>query len=166
MSLTWQRKLQLQCSTTTTQKNIFWHRFFSLFIESFVFIIILVSLFLDLCPFCQFWILWVVFAENPQETELLLLGTPRGLKPCCIGSMQSCEPTKMALSFVLFLEFLDFYWVFAWGHSKSEVWGCDQCLNLHHFYHIFTYFCYINDAAHDDFHIILQKICQQSKIPR
>jgi len=44
------------------------------------------------------WILWVVSAENPHETTLVLLGTPRGLTACCIRSMQSCFPTKMDLS--------------------------------------------------------------------
>jgi len=48
--------------------------------------------------FCQSLVLWVNRLENPQETLLLLLGQPRGLKePCCIRSMQSCEPTKVCL---------------------------------------------------------------------
>ena len=32
-----------------------------------------------------------VIAVNPQETKLLLLGTPRGLKACSISSMLSCS---------------------------------------------------------------------------
>ncbi|CAL2256503.1 unnamed protein product [Prunus armeniaca] len=38
--------------------------------------------------------LWVSFLLNPQETQLLLLGMPRGLKACCICSMQSSYPQK------------------------------------------------------------------------
>ena len=35
-----------------------------------------------------------VIVVNPQETKLLLLGTPRGLKACSIRSMLSCSPQK------------------------------------------------------------------------
>ena len=35
-----------------------------------------------------------VIAVNPQETKLLLLGTPRGLKACSIRSMLSCSLRK------------------------------------------------------------------------
>ena len=35
-----------------------------------------------------------VIAVNPQETKLLLLGTPRGLKACSICSMLSCSLRK------------------------------------------------------------------------
>ena len=35
-----------------------------------------------------------VIAVNPQETKLLLLGTPRGLKACSIRSILSCSLRK------------------------------------------------------------------------
>ena len=35
-----------------------------------------------------------VIAVNPQETKLLLLGTPRGLKACSMCSMLSCSLRK------------------------------------------------------------------------
>ena len=35
-----------------------------------------------------------VITVNPQETQLLLLGTPRGLKACCTCSMQSFSQRK------------------------------------------------------------------------
>ena len=48
------------------------------------------------------WILWVVSAENPHETPLVLLGTPIGLTACCMRSMQSCFLRKCDLSSLVF----------------------------------------------------------------
>ena len=71
----------------------------------------------------DFGILWVVFAENPQETQLLLLGTPRGSKPCCIGSMQSCEPTKIALSLFYFYRVFRFFLILLEDIEKMRCGG-------------------------------------------
>ena len=52
-------------------------------------------------------------AVNPQETTLLLLGTPRGLKACSIRSMLSCSLRKWpSLDLILFLDFLVFVFSF------------------------------------------------------
>ena len=97
------------------------------------------------------WILWVVFAEKPQKTQLLLLGTPRGLKPCCMWSMQSCEPTKVCLifCFIFIFRFFSFYRVFLWGHNKSEVWECDLRLVCIIFSPLYSLFFAIYATAHD-----------------
>ena len=64
-------------------------------------------------------------AVNPQETKLLLLGTPRGLKACSIRSMLSCSLRKWLSLKFLFLGFLGFcfYFSFARGLAKDRFGG-------------------------------------------
>ena len=65
-----------------------------------------------------------VIAVNPQETKLLLLGTPRGLKACSIRLMLSCSLRKwLSLNF-WFLDFqVLFLFSFARGLAKDRFGG-------------------------------------------
>ena len=129
---------------------------------SCVFYLSLFLVILFLLPlFCQSLKFVGIFAVNPQETQLLLLGTPRGLKPCCIWSMQSCEPTKVCLIFVFF-RFLDFsLFQFALGPSNIQVWGCDLSIFVPYFAHLYYLFSVIYDTAHDVLCDILQELHQK-----
>ena len=66
-------------------------------------------------------------AVNPQETTLLLLGTPRGLKACSIRSMLSCSLRKwLSLYFCFIFSFVFrfcFYFSFARGLAKDRFGG-------------------------------------------
>ena len=60
-------------------------------------------------------------AVNPQETKLLLLGTPRGLEACSIRSMLSCSLRKwLSLNF-LFFRFLGFVFILVLLEDEQKI---------------------------------------------
>ena len=82
--------------------------------------------------------LWVSFLLNPQETQLLLLGMPRGLKACCMRSMQSSYLRKWSNKLlVLFLSLFSF--CFTRGLVKSRFGGIWSVHNYISFCTLLTY---------------------------
>ena len=59
-------------------------------------------------------------AVNPQETKLLLLGTPRGLKACSIRSMLSCSLRKWLNLFFVF-RFLGFVCILVLLEDEQKI---------------------------------------------
>ena len=65
--------------------------------------------------------LWVSFLENPHETSLVLLGTPRGLKG--LLHMLNAIISPMKADLCLFCFDYVFYFCFAKGLAKRKFGG-------------------------------------------